>query len=63
MEKKIQQLMPILPIRVSLSSNYHKGIMQRKHGWLIKIRILKIVHQVLMVLIGEVKMSRNVSES
>ena len=48
--KKNHKLMPILPIRVSLRPNFHKVMMQRKHGWFIKVFILKIIYQVLMVL-------------
>ena len=55
--------MPILPIRVSLRPNYHTVMMQRKHGLLVKIINMKIIHQVLMVLMGELKILRNASES
>ena len=51
-EKKLQQLMPILPIRVSFRPNIEMIMMQRKHGLLVKVIIMKIIHQVLMVLMA-----------
>ena len=63
MEKQFHQLMPIVPIRVSLKLKFNTLMMQRTHGLLVKVIIVKIIHQVLMVLMGELKMSRNVSES
>ena len=50
-------------LRVSLRPNFHMVMMQRKHGLLVKVIIMKIIHQVLLVLMGELKMSLNVSES
>ena len=61
--EKFQQLVPILPISVSLRQNFLKVMMQRKYGLLVKASLMKIIHQVLMVLMGELKMSLNVSES
>ena len=55
-EKKFQQLMTILPIKVSLRQNFHTVMMQRKHCLLVKAIIMKIIHLVLMVLMGELKM-------
>ena len=57
------KLMPILPIRVSLRQNFLTVMMQKKHGMVVKAILMKIIHQVLMVLDGELKMSLNVSES
>ena len=37
-------------------------MMQRKHGLLVKVIYMNIIYKVLMVLMGELKMSRNVSE-
>ena len=45
------------------TKNFHIVMMQRKHGLLVKVIIIYIIHQVLMVLMGELKMSLNVSES
>ena len=41
-----------LTIRVSVRPNFHKELMQRKHGLLVKVMIMKIIHQILMVLVG-----------
>ena len=62
MKKTFQQLRPILAIGVSLRPKFHTVMMQRKNGFLVKVIIMKIIHLVLMVLLGELKMSRNVSE-
>ena len=39
--EKIQQPMPILPIKVSMRKNFHTVKMQRKHGLLVKVNIMR----------------------
>ena len=51
----------------TINANFaHKSFLEtefshKKHGLLVKIIIMKIIYQVLMVLMGELKMSLNVS--
>ena len=46
-----------------IETEFSHGLMQRNRGLPVKAILMKIIHQVLMVLMGELKMSLNVSES
>ena len=48
--------------KIFIETGFHTVLMQRTHDLLVKVIIMKIIHQVLMVLMGELKMPPNVSE-